>query len=127
MKSIKRGRGPSIMDGVGSIVGAIFGVIWTVSASSMGAPDFFTLFGVVFIAISLGSALYEFYNATRKNRFSEYDITEDGEEMDELNRYFSDQEAPEQKATEAAAYCPFCGQAAEPDHRFCSRCGKPLK
>ena len=127
MKSIKRGRGPSIMDGIGGIVGAIFGVIWTVSASSMGAPGLFTLFGVVFIAICLGSALYEFYNATRKNRFSEYDITEGDEEPDELNRYFSGQETPESKTTDAAAYCPFCGQATEPDHRFCSRCGKPLK
>ena len=48
MKSIKPGRGPSAMGAMGSIVAAVFGLIWTGAAVSMGAPIFFPLFGVVF-------------------------------------------------------------------------------
>ena len=35
MKSIKPGRGPSMMGGVMGIVVAVFGVIWTAAAISM--------------------------------------------------------------------------------------------
>lgn len=38
---------------VASIGAAIFGVIWTVMAASMGAPVFFPLFGVVFIGAAI--------------------------------------------------------------------------
>ena len=37
MKSIKPGRGPSMMGGVGSVIAAIFGVFWTIGAVQMGA------------------------------------------------------------------------------------------
>lgn len=130
MKSIKRGRGPSMMDGMGGIIGAIFGVCWTIGAASLGAPGFFVFFGVVFIAIALANAAYSFANATRKNRFSEYDITDEQEEPDELNRYFGSQDAghmDERPTADAANYCPFCGEAVEADHRFCSHCGRKLE
>lgn len=41
MKSIKPGRGPSAMGAAGSIIAAVFGLIWTGAAVSMGAPIFF--------------------------------------------------------------------------------------
>ena len=41
MYSLKPGRGPSLMGAVGGIVVAIFGVIWTFAAMSMGARPFF--------------------------------------------------------------------------------------
>ena len=36
MKSIKRGRGPSMMEGIGSVFMAIFGVLWMITAASIG-------------------------------------------------------------------------------------------
>ena len=51
MKSIKPGRGPSMMNAVGSLIGIVFGIIWTCAAASMGAPGFFPLFGLVFIGM----------------------------------------------------------------------------
>ena len=80
MKSIKPGRGPSAMGAVGAIIAVVFGVIWTGMASSMNAPPLFPLFGVLFILIGIGQAVYHFINAAGKNRFSVYDITDSSEE-----------------------------------------------
>ncbi len=85
MKSIKPGRGPSMMGGLGSIFAGVFGVIWTMAAVQMGA-GIFALFGVVFILFAVLQAVYQFKNATGENRYSEFDITEDGEEPDPLEK-----------------------------------------
>ena len=69
MKSIKPGRGPSMMSGVASIGAAIFGLIWTIAAASMGAGPF-ALFGLVFIGMAIASGVYNFKNATSENRYS---------------------------------------------------------
>ena len=53
MKSVKPGRGPSAMGAVGSVVAVIFGIFWTIMAASLGAPIFFPIFGVLFIAIGV--------------------------------------------------------------------------
>ena len=76
MKSIKPGCGPSMMESAGAIAAAVFGVIWTVAAASMGAPWFMSAFGVIFIILAVVSALYNAHNATGKNRFSILDITD---------------------------------------------------
>ena len=68
MKSIKPGRGPSMMGGIGSVAAVLFGVIWTFAAASMGAPFFFPLFGLVFIGVGIANAVYSFKNATGDNR-----------------------------------------------------------
>ena len=39
MKSIKPGRGPSMMGAVGAAFAVVFGIIWTMAAASMGAPS----------------------------------------------------------------------------------------
>ena len=80
MKSIKPGRGPSMMNAVGSLIGIVFGIIWTCAAASMGAPGFFPLFGLVFIGIGVVNAIYSFKNATGDNRYSAYDIVDEDEE-----------------------------------------------
>lgn len=49
MKSVKPGRGPSMMGGFGGIFAAIFGVFWIGGAASIGAPAPFLLFGVVLL------------------------------------------------------------------------------
>lgn len=63
MRSIKRGRGPSMMGGISSIFVAIFGVIWTLFASQTGSI-LFMLFGVVFVVQAIVQAVYNFKNAT---------------------------------------------------------------
>ena len=53
MKHVKPGRGPSAMGAFGAIIAVIFGIFWTVSTASMGAPAFFPIFGVLFIIIGI--------------------------------------------------------------------------
>ena len=76
MKSVKPGRGPSFMSGIACIGAAVVGVLWTVFSGSMGAPDEFTAFGVIFVLLAIASAVYNLVNATGKNRFSVFDVTE---------------------------------------------------
>ncbi len=124
MKSIKPGRGPSMMSGVMSIAVGAFGVIWTVIAASMGA-GFMVPFGVIFIIIAVVQAVYNFKNATGENRYSAFDITENGEEPDPLNERFGAHRSETPQSGESR-YCPYCGQKAEGDHAFCCRCGRKL-
>lgn len=129
MKSVKPGRGPSMMGGIGSIFAAVFGLIWTCGAASTGAPGFFLLFGVVFIGIGVVNAVYSFKNATGENRYSDFDIVDSHEEPDPLNERFGRQpDAAPPEAGEAGnfAYCPYCGTKLGEGFTFCGKCGKPL-
>ena len=143
MKSIKRGRGPSLRSGIGGICAALFGIVWIIAASAMtqGTGVFgviFPLFGVVFVIAAVAGAIYDFRNASAKDRFSEFDITDESEERDPLNARFG--ESPE-KAGEAfgsdspleepgaavdAAFCPYCGVRVAEDFEYCPKCGKRL-
>ena len=122
MKSVKPGRGPSAMGAFGSVIGVIFGVIWTGAAASMGAPPFFLAFGVLFIIVGIVQAAYNLKNATGENRFSEYDITEDGEEPDPLDRRAREEPPPEG----AYRFCPYCGAKFRGGFLYCGKCGKRL-
>lgn len=128
MKSIKPGRGPSMMGGVGGIFAAIFGIIWMAAAVGMGAPPVFPLFGLVFIGMAVAGAVYNFKNATGKNRYSAFDIVDEHEEPDPLNvRFGADQPAShDEPASNAFAFCPYCGMELDEDFAFCPRCGKQL-
>ena len=125
VKSIKPGRGPSMMSGVGGIAAAIFGLLWTIGAASIGAPVFMTLFGVVFIVVALISVFYNLHNATSENRMSAFEITEDGDETDPLNKAFGAVKETTQTA-EGSKFCPYCGQPVQDDFEFCNNCGKKL-
>lgn len=128
MKSIKRGRGPSMMDGIGNVFLAIFGILWTIAAASMGA-GFFALFGVVFVGIAIVNAVYSFRNATGENRYSEYDITSGSEEPDPLNARFGSQQVNDfvnQQDDAESEFCPYCGTKAEKGYVYCNKCGKKL-
>lgn len=139
MKSIKPGRGPSMMGAFGSAAVTIFGIIWTIMAMSMGAPIFFALFGIIFVAMGIAQTVYNLKNATGKERFSAFDITDSSEEPDPLNEYFAGKQDRNEEAgvdtnnstitasnKNANAFCPYCGTEAEDDYQYCAKCGKKL-
>ena len=128
MKSIKPGRGPSMMNAAGAVFAVIFGIIWTIAAAGMGAPFFFPLFGLLFIGMGVMSAVYNFKNATGEERYSTFDIVDSDEEPDPLNARFGkerddDDAAP---ASNEFAFCPYCGMELQEDFAFCPRCGREL-
>lgn len=132
MRSIKPGRGSSYMGGIGAVGAVIFGIIWMAAAAQMGAPVPFVLFGLVFVVIAAANAIFSFRNATGENRYSLYDITEEGEEPDPLEeRYGRKEESSFREESEAVpeekgGFCPYCGARVEADHAFCRSCGKKL-
>lgn len=128
MKSIKPGRGPSAMNAIGSVAAVIFGIFWTIMASSMGAPAIFPLFGVVFIGLGIAQAVYHFKNATEKNRFSAFDITDGSEEPDPLQQRFhaTVETAPYKNSDDDVQFCPYCGTPVQAGFEFCAKCGKKL-
>lgn len=126
MKSIKPGRGPLLEGMIGNIFAAVFGVIWTLAAASMGAPPFFLLFGVVFVILGIVRAIYSYNQATSENRHSAYDIVDEHEEPDPLNEYFGKSTDRKEPDTPADGFCPYCGAPAESEYAFCRRCGKVL-
>lgn len=127
MKSIKPGRGPSMMGGISSIFVALFGVVWTLLAVSGGA-GFMGIFGIIFIAMAVVSAVYNFKNATGKNRYSSFDITEEGEEPDPWNERFGEKRDYTQPSSNSgeSRFCPYCGARAEGDFAYCNKCGRKL-
>ena len=141
MKSIKRGRGPSAMGGIGSIFAAVFGVFWTVMAASMGAPLIFCLFGVLFILMAAVQAAYNWKNALSEDRFSEYDIVDSEEAGESMAAGERDGERLVSRGERAGVpqisgdlknqgmalrYCPYCGASVKKDFRFCGSCGREL-
>ena len=134
MYSVKPGRGPSLMGGIGAVIVGVFGVIWTGIAVSMGAPPIFPLFGVVFVLAALGGAVYNFYNAAGRNRISSFDLTAGDEEPDPVAEALGHDrpvaaESPPAKAGPRkypGDYCPFCGAKVEADFNYCPKCGKEI-
>ena len=125
MKHIKPGRGPSMMSGVVGIFMIGFGILWTVLAAQ--ASIVFSLFGVLWTGIAIVMTIYNFKNATNKNRYSQFDITDSDEEPDPLNLRYGDptQASGERKHTESK-FCPYCGVAVAGDFEYCNNCGKKL-
>ena len=134
MYSIKPGRGPSLMGGIGGIAVAIFGLLWIGFAASMGAPSFFILFGVVFVLFAIGGAIYNFSNATARNRMSTFDVTRDDEEKDPIAEALgysstdSQSTLPQNRKQKQfeGEFCPFCGAKVHDDFDFCPKCGKDI-
>lgn len=135
MYSVKPGRGPSLMGGVMGILVAVFGIVWTGGALSMGAPPFFAVFGLVFVGMAVAGALYNFYNAGSRNRMSSLDITTDREEPDPIAHAMG-YDAPSHSTDEPPVsdtarkypgdYCPFCGAKAGAEFNYCPKCGKEI-
>ena len=113
------------MGGVMGIAGALFGVFWTIMAIAGGAW-FMAPFGLIFIGVAIFNTIYNFKNATGKNRYSEYDITDSEEEPDPWNEKFGEIREEKRKSESSVKYCPYCGEKAENDFKFCSSCGREL-
>lgn len=139
MRSIKPGRGPSGMSFIGSVAAVIFGIFWTFMAVAMTADApfpisiVFPLFGVIFVAIGIVQAMYHLRNATGKDRFSEFDITEESEETDPLNTWvhekhqtFDQRNTASESGEERYNYCPGCGGKLNEEYSFCPHCGRRL-
>lgn len=130
MKSIKQGRGPSFMGGIASVIAAVFGICWIGVTIKIGA-GFMVIFGVLFVCMAAASAVYNFTQATSKNRFSAFDITESGEEEDPLNKRFGAQSEniggeKKDETKQEGDYCPYCGAKTENGYEYCRKCGKKL-
>ena len=100
------------MGALGSVIAVVFGIFWTVSAASMGAPISFSIFGVLFVIVGIVQAVYNLKNPAGKKRYSAFDIVDGEEEPDPLNQRFGGQ-PPEAVATSGPEgpqrYCPNCG------------------
>ena len=121
MKSIKPGRGPSMMSGIVGIFMVGFGILWTLIAAQ--ASPVFALFGVLWTGIAM--TVYNFKNATGKNRYSQFDITDGNEEPDPLNERFGSDSVKNVEETDSE-FCPYCGNKVEGEYEFCNKCGKKL-
>ncbi len=138
MKSIKPGRGPSGMSFVGSIFAIIFGIFWTIVAFSITSNvpfgmigSIFPLFGVIFVIMGVFQAIYNFKNATGKDRYSIYDITDSREEGDPADKWInrSNMEDTQNKHEYVAGevnFCPYCGTQIKSEYSFCPKCGKTI-
>lgn len=122
MKSIKPGRGPSMMGGISALFAALFGVFWIIVVLQSGG-GFFAFFGVIFIAMALVQAWYNFHNASQKDRFSSFDIVDSREEMDPLDpRYAGQDDIPVRSSdSDAPRFCPYCGAELQSDYLYLSR------
>lgn len=126
MKSIKPGRGPSMMSGAVGIFMIGFGILWTIIAGSAFAP--MAIFGILWTGIAIVITVYSFKNATGKKRYSQFDIVDSEEEPDPLNERFgndNEKDFPDQ-TSDKNKFCPYCGNAVEGDFEYCNKCGKKL-
>jgi zinc-ribbon domain len=137
MRSIKRGRGQSAMGAFGSLYSVVFGIIWTIFAFWIGGNFpfpigiLFPLFGVCFVIYGIVQTVYQFNNATRGNRFSEFDIVDGEEEPDPLNQRFGRQPrtfntTPNQGRQIEGSFCPYCRANLQADFEFCPKCGADI-
>ena len=144
MKSIKPGRGPSMMSGIAGIGAVIFGIFWTIMAVQMGAPIFFAAFGIIFVVTAIFGVIYNMNNATGEQRYSAFDIVDEGEEADPLNERFgrnvkadsagqTDAETPGSREERIHAvpqgennFCPYCGAPEKETYTFCRKSGLRL-
>lgn len=132
MYSVKPGRGPSLLSAIlALVIGVPFALFWLGTASRIHAPRFFIFFGIVFLLVLVASAFIGFYNATSKDRMSQFEITTPREERDPFDRLApppppaSGATAPAAQAVSAKQFCPFCGTQLGEGFNFCPKCGKP--
>lgn len=103
------GRANSALGGVSSLAVGAFGIVWIISAASMGAPGYMIGAGVMFVLFAIGGAIVSFYNAGAERRFPIVEI---------------EPSTPAPAADDA--FCTACGAPASRNHNFCAACGNPI-
>lgn len=138
MKSIKRGRGNALFGGILALLMSIGP--FTMALSADGVFSEFSMIAALIGVVMVASGVFNIYSATRRHRFSEFDITDGDEEPDPLNRYFSGEDADvasgdagdatrmagDRTSAQRGAYCPYCGAQVDSDYEFCASCGRKL-
>ncbi len=125
MKSVKPGRGPSMLSGIVGIFMIGFGILWTVLAATVS--PIVALFGVLWTGIAVAITVYNFKNAKGQNRYSQFDITDENEEPDPFNERFGNfQSHVNPQDGTSNRFCPYCGIPVSDDFEFCNNCGKKL-
>lgn len=110
---------------LGGIIGIFmvgFGILWTVFAAQISPV--FSIFGLLWTGIAIATTVYRFKNATGKNRYSEYDITDSSEEPDPFNERFGNYTQADFNSN--SKFCPYCGTPVADDFEFCNNCGRKL-
>ncbi|MHB8061465.1 MAG: hypothetical protein ACYDG2_02345 [Ruminiclostridium sp.] len=88
------------------------------------------MFGVLFIILGVLQAIYNYKNATGKDRYSFVDITDSKEESDPSDEWIKNkvkEEVQEDKHNDIVRFCPYCGIQLESDYISCAKCGKTAK
>lgn len=109
MRSIKPGRGPSLIGGILAGFVALAGLGGIITAFSLGAPWFSGLLCIGLTIAALCIAVYHIRNAVSNHRISAFDVVESREEPDPLKQRFG-----------APRYCRQCGVSLPGDANFCS-------
>ena len=122
MKSVKPGRGPSMLNGIAGIFMIVIGIGWTVVAAQV--HWLMMLFGICWTGIAISKTVYSFKNAKNQNRYSVYDVVDSREEPDPLNERFGS--GTINRAGTSSTFCPYCGKRADSDYDFCPGCGRKL-
>lgn len=150
MTSVKPGRGPSFVGGMTSLIAALVGFVWFLSARRimggigglLGPGQIFPLFGLLFTIFALANAVYNFRNATSENRHSLVDITDAYDEPDPLDprlrrqRHNSAHVSNPHTTTDTSSgstvkessggFCPYCGRGVDDQFSYCPGCGRRL-
>ncbi len=114
------------MNGIGALAAVLFGIVWTIGVVRAGAPLIFPIFGILFVILGVVQMMYHYKNATGKNRYSLFDITED--ERDPLEERFGESRVVDHKPdqSDADGFCPYCGKGVEGSYEYCPKCGRKL-
>ena len=117
MKKRDLNKGERVFLMIVGLVPAGFGVFWTFSAISMGAPIPFWLFGAVFTGI----VLVQWIKGV-KRKFGGDPTGSDG--SGSPGKSFLSKDTLEIRRP--AGVCPYCGAATREDTAYCENCGKKL-
>ena len=120
-----------MMSGIAGIGAVIFGIFWTIMAVQMGAPIFFAAFGIIFVVTAIVGVIYNMNNATGEQRYSAFDIVDEGEEADPLNERFG-RNVKADSAGQTDAETPGLQEerihtVPQGEYNFCPYCGAPVK
>ena len=129
MKSIKPGRGPSLLSGIATLIGIAVIICFAAMAIKMRQTFFLIIAGFILL-VYICFTIYHFSNAIKKNRHSILYIEDDRESNSSPSAEPKEPSALlNGKPIDGVAprYCPYCGKDTESDFLYCKFCGRKLK